>query len=456
MMQREVFGRTCLLGALKLKVDEVYCLQTNAQEKSFDVTFSSPVVMDRVLALSREKARERPFTSFEIVSLDRPNFRLITIHMYNPYVTTEQMIRFLSNYGEVNNSTRRLMDMLGFWTGRTQFQVLLKEDPEGFEGLAHPPAFFNIGADRGFMFYSRQPPFCRKCRKQGHQEGACGFVRCRVCTAYGHEPKDCPHLGVCNICGKSGHFYRDCPEKRRSYADAAGAGLGGGESSSSRAGNGQRSRVSAEEENPKAIEDVFAPTEQDMSDVCTQEEQARPVSPPRKEARQPKKSAVKTLKKSGLTLGGNGNVGEGERGSKRKKINEEGGGVQSKGRREEREGEGEGLEDQGLTQAMEGVEGLTQGQVNDACVLALGDGLNLPPVSPLSLSGEGEGYGEGNETIRWSAVMEGEGEDIPEFTQEELPAVVTLPPDQQVQRFGLRGSSSVPPKGRGGGGSGDA
>ena len=92
-------------------------------------------------------------------------------------------------------------------------------------------------------------------------------------------------------------------------------------------------------------------------------------------------------------------MGEGERGSKRKKINEEGGGVQSKGRREEREGEGEGLEDQGSTQAMEGVEGLTQGQVNDACGLALGDALSILPVSPLSESEGKERNGEGNKRI---------------------------------------------------------
>ena len=150
LMQREVFGRSFLLNALKLKVDQVFCLQTNAQERSFDVTFSSSGVMDTVMETCRGRAGERPFSNFEILSLDRPNFRLITIHMYNPYVSKEEMSRFLSNYGEVFASTRKLVDSLGFWTGRTQFQVLLKEDAEGFEGLAHPPRLFQHWCGSGF------------------------------------------------------------------------------------------------------------------------------------------------------------------------------------------------------------------------------------------------------------------------------------------------------------------
>jgi len=33
MMEREVFARVILLDKLKLKVEEVYCLQTNRMEK---------------------------------------------------------------------------------------------------------------------------------------------------------------------------------------------------------------------------------------------------------------------------------------------------------------------------------------------------------------------------------------------------------------------------------------
>lgn len=38
MMEREVFARVVLLDKIKLKVEKVYCLQTNRQEKCLDVT----------------------------------------------------------------------------------------------------------------------------------------------------------------------------------------------------------------------------------------------------------------------------------------------------------------------------------------------------------------------------------------------------------------------------------
>ena len=365
VMQRELFGRTFLQGLLKLKVDQVYCLQSNAQEKSYDVTFITAGVMEDVLVTCRERAGERHFSSFEIVSLDRPNFRLITLHIYNPHVTKEgEEARFLSSYGEVFAGSRRLMDSCGYWTGRTQFQVLLKEDPGGFDGLAHPPAFFSIAADRGFLFYSRQPPFCKRCRKQGHTEGACGFIRCRICTAYGHEAKDCPHIGACNICGKAGHFYRDCPERKRTYAEAAGRGPGGGEVASSSSGNVQRpiavveeegqwvmeeahaeaagrgpggGEVASsgsgnvqrpiavvEEEEQRVTEDVFALTEQDTFYDCSQEEAASGSKPKENKAGTAKRSAAKKIRKASMGLGGNCKEGGRDRGSKRGRE-EEGG-----------------------------------------------------------------------------------------------------------------------------------
>ena len=75
------------MGQLKLKVDQVYCLQTNAQERSYDVTFISAGVAESVLDTCKKKAGEKPFSDYEITNMDRPNFRVVTVMMYNPYVT---------------------------------------------------------------------------------------------------------------------------------------------------------------------------------------------------------------------------------------------------------------------------------------------------------------------------------------------------------------------------------
>ena len=216
MPVREHFGRSMLLGQLNLKVPQVYCLQTNGLERGFDVTFTSAGILDDVLETCRRRAGERLFSDYEVVSLDRPNFKIVTVQMYNPFVTGAQISGFLSGYGDVLSVDRRVYDGLGFWTGKTSFQVLLREDPNGIDGMVHPPAQFNIAGDKGFLYYNRQPPFCRKCRVYGHGDGACNFVRCGrpSCRASGHESRDCPFAFV--------------DVSIPTYARMAGSGGGGG------------------------------------------------------------------------------------------------------------------------------------------------------------------------------------------------------------------------------------
>uniref|UniRef100_A0A9J7ZNB8 CCHC-type domain-containing protein n=1 Tax=Cyprinus carpio carpio TaxID=630221 RepID=A0A9J7ZNB8_CYPCA len=80
----------------------------------------------------------------------------------------------------------------------------------GLEGLMHPPAQFNIGADKGYLFYSRQPPFCRRCRRYGHNDGGCEEQRCLQCAQLGHIAKECTVPKSCHSCGSLDHLMRDC------------------------------------------------------------------------------------------------------------------------------------------------------------------------------------------------------------------------------------------------------
>ena len=385
LMQREVFGRLMLMGQLKLKVEHVFCLQTNMQEKSYDVTFSSQGVAEDVLGITRARAGERPFNDFEVLNLDRPNFRVITVHMYNPYVTREQIVAFLSFYGEVFPGSRRLNDPLGFWTGRTQFHVLLKEDPSGIDGMKHPPAFFSLAADRGFLFYSRQPPFCRKCKQHGHSEGACGFVWCNVCKCYGHETRECPFPKACSGCGRMGHLIKDCPERAQTYAEVASPG---GEEVEGLPDDLSDSdlQVDVEEETSSGHQqqreegEWSAETEPSQEEfyLCQEvggKEELVPPAPKEKTYAK-KKGGARKLKKSG-TFGGNGhNKGEEARASKRLRVGE------CKGV----EVVGEGVEFSGGG----GAEGMVEETQRDSggqemdTVLALGQDMELfPMVSPV-------------------------------------------------------------------------
>lgn len=130
--------------------------------------------------------------------------------MYNPYVTDETLMAFLARYAEVLTPARYVRDSLGLWTGKRQFQVLLRTEENGLEGLMHPPAQFNIGADKGYLFYSRQPPFCRRCRRYGHNDGGCKEQRCLRCAKLGHTAKECSVPKTCHSCGSSDHLMREC------------------------------------------------------------------------------------------------------------------------------------------------------------------------------------------------------------------------------------------------------
>ena len=227
IMSREAFGQELVLTFLEFKLEDVLCLQLNNLERSFEVTFFKNADCQQALKGCREQTEVRPISLFEVTSLDRPNFRLITVHMYNPHVTDQAIVAFLERYAEVLTEARRMRDSIGFWNGRRQFQVLLRADTAGTDGFSHPPAFFTIGADRGFLFYSRQPAFCRRCRRHGHGEQECGGpAQCRFCGGRGHAAKDCPVPKTCHRCGAAGHLARDCREKTSTYA-AAASGSGG-------------------------------------------------------------------------------------------------------------------------------------------------------------------------------------------------------------------------------------
>uniref|UniRef100_A0AAY5KKK2 CCHC-type domain-containing protein n=1 Tax=Esox lucius TaxID=8010 RepID=A0AAY5KKK2_ESOLU len=225
---REQFGRLMLLGALKLGTGDVLCLQGYVQEQAFDVTFYQEAKMEEILKKVAEAGRVRPFNLFQVTDLSKRNFRVVTVHMYNPFVQDDDLRRFLGEYCNVKAGPRYVKDALGFWTGRRQFQVLLREDATGKDGFLHLPAMFSIGADRGTLYYARQPEFCRRCLKIGQIYANCGLRKCKVCGSDQHETRDCTAPKKCHQCGSEEHLVRECPQRRRTYADAAAGGAGGG------------------------------------------------------------------------------------------------------------------------------------------------------------------------------------------------------------------------------------
>ena len=214
IMPRKLFGKEVLMDCLKLKVDDVFCLQENPREQAFELTLQSPEITEGVYRLCERRGGEEPLAFFSIENMNKMEERLITVHMFNPHVPEREIARFLESFGDVLAPPSKVKDSLGFWTGRTQFKVKLKTDENGYDGLLHPPAFFSIGADRGYCFYIRQPPFCKKCRGRGHTERTCKDGKaCRFCSSTEHCAKDCTRPKACHTCGSTDHLKKDCPER---------------------------------------------------------------------------------------------------------------------------------------------------------------------------------------------------------------------------------------------------
>uniref|UniRef100_A0AAY5L8A8 Zinc finger CCHC domain-containing protein n=1 Tax=Esox lucius TaxID=8010 RepID=A0AAY5L8A8_ESOLU len=184
--------------------------------RGFDLTLGDQTQYRRCLQVCKEKAAVEPFSRFRIFPLCRLNVKVITVHMYNPYVGDDRVMAFLGRFGNV----------FGIWSGRRQFRVTLYKDSKGLDGLLHPLAFFSIGADQGYLFHSGQPPFCRNCWSFGHQAAGCGLLRCRNCGLTGQVIADCKEPWFCNGCGVQGQTFQDSPARRRTYAAVAGGGDG--------------------------------------------------------------------------------------------------------------------------------------------------------------------------------------------------------------------------------------
>lgn len=219
---REWFVKTMLMEGLKVDPGQVFCLQWNAAESGYDLTLHSQVSYDRVLATCTAKADLEPFSLFRLEPLGQRSARIVTVHMYNPYVGDAAVALFLSRYGKVDKPVKYLRDSYGIWSGRRQFRVLLGDDPDSSDGLRHPPAYFTFGGERGFLFYSGQPSFCRQCRSFGHMAAGCTQAHCRNCGATGHGAASCSAPRVCHSCGATGHLSRECPSRGRTYAAVAG------------------------------------------------------------------------------------------------------------------------------------------------------------------------------------------------------------------------------------------
>uniref|UniRef100_A0AAY4CTX1 CCHC-type domain-containing protein n=1 Tax=Denticeps clupeoides TaxID=299321 RepID=A0AAY4CTX1_9TELE len=217
--ERVPFIREVLFGVLSLKASDIVCVQRNGPQRFVDVTVLADGRFTTMLEVCREK-KEEGLKNYAVEQLWWADKKIITVHIFNPFLPAETVRKFLQQYVELQPGHREMRDELGIWNGRRQFQARLRPDPSAPDGLCHPPGYFNIEGNRGYLFYPQQPPFCKLCLGRGHTADACTNMKCRNCLDKGHMAKDCTGPRRCKICGGDNHLARSCPQYKPLYSDA--------------------------------------------------------------------------------------------------------------------------------------------------------------------------------------------------------------------------------------------
>ncbi|MBN3285637.1 ZCHC3 protein, partial [Polyodon spathula] len=139
--------------------------------------------------------------------------RVVNVHLYNPYVPAEDVATFLGQFCNVIRPPIKSLDEFGLWNGTWKVRICFRTCADGYEEVWHPPSFFSIGSNRGYLYYVGQPDVCRKCNKRGHKAEKNKKYKkyCRNCAGTGHYTKECKEKRKCNLCGSSAHLFFKCP-----------------------------------------------------------------------------------------------------------------------------------------------------------------------------------------------------------------------------------------------------
>ncbi|KAK3566648.1 hypothetical protein QTP86_001848, partial [Hemibagrus guttatus] len=177
---------------------KLLCLQDFTAAGFLDVTFSAFSDCSAFFGKCSRRPEEEVLRGLRFVPLFAMDEDPVTVHIYNPYVTDEDIRAFLGR--------------------KRRFLVKLKVDPASPGGPLHPPGSFAIGPNRRFLHYPGQPLSCWKCFAAGHTKEACTGWRCQLCGLEEHLAAECSAPKTCSLCGSEEHLYRQCPLRKSTFA----------------------------------------------------------------------------------------------------------------------------------------------------------------------------------------------------------------------------------------------
>ncbi|KPP56640.1 hypothetical protein Z043_125728 [Scleropages formosus] len=213
------FIREFIFRKLGLTTAQVVCIQRNGPQRFVDVTVLADETYQRMVEICK-KGKDLGLKQYKTEHLWWTDRRIITVHVFNPFVPAEAVCAFIQPHVDLLPGHREIRGEFGIWNGCRQFQAYLCPKPVAPDGLHHPLAYFTIQNSKAYLFYPQQPPFCRLCQGQGHTAEASKNMKCRNCLETEHFTRDCKGPRRYNICCSEDHLVCLCPQYRPSYADA--------------------------------------------------------------------------------------------------------------------------------------------------------------------------------------------------------------------------------------------
>uniref|UniRef100_A0A8C9R939 CCHC-type domain-containing protein n=1 Tax=Scleropages formosus TaxID=113540 RepID=A0A8C9R939_SCLFO len=199
---RPGFIREVIFRKLGLAAGQVVCVKKNGPQRFVDVTALTNETYQKVIEISK-KEKGLQLKQYKIEHLWWMDRRIITVHIFNPFVPAEDVYALLQHHVNLLLSHGDIQDEFGIWNKCRQFQ-----------GFVHPPAYFNICGSTDYLFYQGQHPFCCLWWGRGHTKKDCKDMRCWRCLESGHLARDCIGLCCCSQCGGEGHLFCNFPQCR--------------------------------------------------------------------------------------------------------------------------------------------------------------------------------------------------------------------------------------------------
>lgn len=180
-----------------IDIDDISSIQRKASNKSWVVTFDSPLTKEDALEVATIEIGGVP------VFLGDCENRVVLVKIYEApaELPDTALIGRLSYYGRVLSFRRdRIADSIdnGVRTARMRLH-------------RHVPSTINLAGEFLRIWYPTQPKTCRNCGLDEHMVKDCDSMRCFNCEQPGHHSRNCELPVLCTVCKDGEHDLNNCP-----------------------------------------------------------------------------------------------------------------------------------------------------------------------------------------------------------------------------------------------------